>query len=229
MIQSPSFLLVLLQVPSSVLSPIDLLLVLILNDYEKARERKNRKNRNPEQEEKKKEKPQNTSKQTPISLTPLFLYKPAQGVWSFIEQMKASDEGHISALMLARALSCAALRYSLSERDESGGRRRPDTWSTVSSRLVGNGEFPKVVSDHLRLDLNLVERVSVVDTDDGTNHLWNDDHVSEVRSHGLWLLSLWGFLLGLVELLNQSVSLALQTTLEPIQANVKRREKKESQ
>jgi len=128
--------------------------------------------------------------------------------------MKASDEGHISALMLARALSCAALRYSLSERDESGGRRRPDTWSTVSSRLVGNGEFPKVVSDHLRLDLNLVERVSVVDADDGTNHLWNDDHVSEVRSHGLWLLSLWGFLLGLVELLNQSVSLALQTTLE---------------
>jgi len=54
LIQSPSFLLVLLQVPSSVLSPIDLLLVLILNDYEKERERKNRKNRNPEQEEKKK-------------------------------------------------------------------------------------------------------------------------------------------------------------------------------
>ena len=126
----------------------------------------------------------------------------------------------------SKRLVCRCLCYDvcyLSQWDESRRSRRPDTWSTVSSRLVGDGELPEVVSDHLWLDLDLVEGVSVVNSDDGSDHLWNDDHVSQVCSHGLWLLSGWSLLLSLVELLNQSVSLALQTTLEP-----KQRRNKES-
>ena len=119
--------------------------------------------------------------------------------------------------------------FFLLEWDKSRRGRGTDTWSTVSSRLIGDGELSEVVADHLRFDFHLVETLSVVDSDDGTYHLWDDDHVPKVRSHGLWLLPSRSFLLSLVELLNQSVSLALQTTLEPIQANVKRREKKESQ
>lgn len=39
-----------------------------------------------------------------------------------------------------------------------------------------------------RLDLNLVERLAVVDADDGADHLGHDDHVAQVGAHGLGLL-----------------------------------------
>ena len=71
------------------------------------------------------------------------------------------------------------------------------------------------MSDHLRLDLDLVEALSVVNTHNGPNHLRDDNHVSQVSSNGLWLLSGGRFLLGLVELLDEGVSLALETALEP--------------
>lgn len=37
------------------------------------------------------------------------------------------------------------------------------------------------------LDFNSVEGLAVVDTDDATNHLRNDDHVTEVGLDTLWL------------------------------------------
>ena len=71
------------------------------------------------------------------------------------------------------------------------------------------------MSNHLRLDFNLVELLSGVDTDDGTNHLWDDNHVSQVCSDGIWLLIWLGLLLGLSELLDQTHGLALETAVEP--------------
>ena len=85
----------------------------------------------------------------------------------------------------------------------------------MSRGLVSDGELAEVVSDHLRLDLDLVEAVSVVNTHNGPNHLRHDNHVSQVSSDGLWLLSGGRLLLGLVELLDEGVSLALETALEP--------------
>ena len=100
------------------------------------------------------------------------------------------------------------------ERNEPGGGGGSNSWPSVGGWLIRDGELSEVVSDHLRLDLDLVEALSVVDSDDGSDHLWHDDHVPKVGPHGLWLLSGWGLLLGLVQLLDEGVRLALQATRE---------------
>jgi len=71
------------------------------------------------------------------------------------------------------------------------------------------------VTNHLWLDLDGVELLTGVDTNDGTDHLWDNDHVTEVSLDGVWLLVWLGLLLGLAELLDQTHWLALETTVEP--------------
>ena len=71
------------------------------------------------------------------------------------------------------------------------------------------------MANHLWLDLDLVEFLSGVDTNDGTNHLWDDDHVTEVSLDSVWLLVWLGLLLGLAELLDQTHWLALESAVEP--------------
>ena len=39
------------------------------------------------------------------------------------------------------------------------------------------------------LDLNLVESLSIVDTNHATDHLWHDNHVAEMGPHRLRLLT----------------------------------------
>ena len=58
--------------------------------------------------------------------------------------------------------------------------------------VVSQRELTKVVTDHLSLDFNVVEVVAVVHTDNATDHLGNDDHVTEVGLHGLGALVLTG-------------------------------------
>jgi hypothetical protein len=70
------------------------------------------------------------------------------------------------------------------------------------------------VANHLRLDLDLVELLAGVDTDDGADHLGDDDHVTQVRLDEVGLLVGLGLLLGLAELLDQTHRLALQTAVE---------------
>lgn len=70
------------------------------------------------------------------------------------------------------------------------------------------------MADHLGLDLNLVELLTGVDTDNGADHLGDDDHVTEVRLDEVGLLVGLGLLLGLAELLDQTHGLALQTAVE---------------
>lgn len=87
--------------------------------------------------------------------------------------------------------------------------------SKVTDNLLRDGELSKVVANHLRLDLNLVELLSRVDTNDRTNHLWDNDHVTEVSLDEVWLLIWLGLLLGLAKLFDQTHWLALKTTVEP--------------
>ena len=89
-----------------------------------------------------------------------------------------------------------------------------DTGTTVLDGLVGDGELTEVVSNHLRLDLDLVEGLSVVNTNNGTNHLGNNNHVTEVSLDDSGLLVSGSILLGLTQLLDQTHGLALETTLE---------------
>ena len=89
-----------------------------------------------------------------------------------------------------------------------------DTGPPVLDRLVGDGELSQVVSDHLGLDLHLVEALPVVDSDDGSGHLRDDDHVAQVRLDHVWLLVGRALLLLLAQLLDERHRLALQAAGE---------------
>jgi hypothetical protein len=80
--------------------------------------------------------------------------------------------------------------------------------------ILRDRKFSQVVSNHLRLNLNLVELLSRVDTNDATNHLRDNNHVSEMGLDEIGLLVGLGFLLRLSQLLDQTHGLALETTVE---------------
>jgi len=90
-----------------------------------------------------------------------------------------------------------------------------DTGPTVLDWLVGDGELCKIVANHLRLDLNLVEGLAIVDTNNASNHLRDNDHVAEMGLHWLWLLTSWSILFRLAQLLDERHRFPLQTPLEP--------------
>ncbi len=68
--------------------------------------------------------------------------------------------------------------------------------------------------DLAHLDLHLVEGLSVVDPDDGSRHLRDDDHVPQVGLDHVRLLVGRALLLLLAQLLDESHRLALQTAGE---------------
>lgn len=71
------------------------------------------------------------------------------------------------------------------------------------------------MANHLGLDLDLVELLAGVDTDDRADHLGDDNHVTEVGLDEVGLLVGLGLLLGLAELLDQTHGLALEAAVEP--------------
>ena len=60
----------------------------------------------------------------------------------------------------------------------------------------------------------LVESLSVVDTYHRTDHLWHDDHISQVRADWLGLFTTRSFFFGLAQLLDERQGLPLQTSLK---------------
>jgi len=104
--------------------------------------------------------------------------------------------------------------HSLFKRNESGRRGSTLSRSLVGNRSVSNRELTKVVTNHLRLDLNLVENLSVVNTNNRSNHLGKNDHVSEVGLDDSRLLVRASSKLGSSELLHESVRLDLKTVLQ---------------
>lgn len=82
------------------------------------------------------------------------------------------------------------------------------------NRVVSDGEFTQVSADHFWLDFNGTEDLTVVDTDNGTNHFWNNDHVSQVGLDNSWLFVGWSVELGLSELVDQVHWLVTQTSGE---------------
>lgn len=71
------------------------------------------------------------------------------------------------------------------------------------------------MANHFRLDLDLVELLAGVDTNDASNHLGDDNHVSEVGLDEVGLLVGLGLLLGLSELLDEAHGAALQAAVDP--------------
>lgn len=70
------------------------------------------------------------------------------------------------------------------------------------------------MANHLRLDLDLVELLAGVDTDDRADHLGDDNHVTEVGLDEVGLLVGLSLLLSLAELLDQAHGLALKTAVD---------------
>lgn len=71
------------------------------------------------------------------------------------------------------------------------------------------------MANHFGLNFDLVEGLSGVDTDDGADHLGDNDHVTEVGLDEVGLLVGASLLLGLAQLLDETHGLALQTAVEP--------------
>ena len=75
------------------------------------------------------------------------------------------------------------------EWDKPGGVGGTDTRPSVLDGLVADGEFSKVVPNHLRLDLDLVEGLPIVHSNYGAYHLWHNDHVAQMGPDRLGLLT----------------------------------------
>ena len=71
------------------------------------------------------------------------------------------------------------------------------------------------MANHLGLDLNLVELLAGVNTNDTANHFGYDDHVTKVRLHEIRFLVGFSLLLGFSQLLNQTHGLSLKTAVKP--------------
>lgn len=105
---------------------------------------------------------------------------------------------------------CSILKQTaLFQRHETVGG---GTGSTVSHWSVSDGELTQVVTKHLRSDFYLVEGLTIVHTHHGTNHLWEDNHVSHVSLDGNRLLVLWSSKLGSSQFLHETSWLVAQTT-----------------
>uniref|UniRef100_A0A7C9DNY2 Uncharacterized protein n=1 Tax=Opuntia streptacantha TaxID=393608 RepID=A0A7C9DNY2_OPUST len=90
-----------------------------------------------------------------------------------------------------------------------------NTGPTVLHRFVADRKLSQVVTDHFWLDFDLVEGLTIVHTNDATNHLGNYDHVAKMSPHWFRFLTRWGLPFRFPELLDQSHGLALQTPAEP--------------
>lgn len=84
-----------------------------------------------------------------------------------------------------------------------GGSSGTLTSLAMSGVLVGDGEFSKVRSNHVEFDFNRHVVLTIVDTNDGTDHSWDDDAISQSSSDHLWLLTGWDVELGLLESLQK--------------------------
>eukprot|EP00967_Tisochrysis_lutea_P027869 scaffold32377_cov34-Tisochrysis_lutea.AAC.6 len=98
----------------------------------------------------------------------------------------------------------------LLERNELGRGGSTNTGPSVAHRLIRHGELAKVHADHVSLDLNRGEHLALVDTNDGPNHLGDDDHVAQMRLHNVRLVVRAAVLLRLDKLLLQLLDGALE-------------------
>lgn len=84
----------------------------------------------------------------------------------------------------------------------------------MSDRSVSDGELTQVVANHLWLDLDGVEHLTVVNTNQGADHLWNNNHVSQMGLDDSWLLVGWSGQLGGSQLGNETHWLGAQASGE---------------
>ena len=110
--------------------------------------------------------------------------------------------------------SIVALHTSSRGRSEFGWSGSTDSYLTVANWLVGHGELSQIVADHVSFDLNWIPVLSTVDINDGSTHFWDNNTVSKMSFHTLWLFTWDGSFLGLSELCAKSVVFSMDSSLE---------------
>ena len=88
-------------------------------------------------------------------------------------------------------------RQNLLQRNELRRVSSTNTRPVVLHRLVSQRELAQVVTNHLGLDFNVVETLSVVHAHNRADHLRDHNHVTKVSLHRLRTL-----ILGSVRLLH---------------------------
>ena len=89
-----------------------------------------------------------------------------------------------------------------------------NTGATVLDRLIGDAELTEIMANHLRLDLHLVEGLAVVNTNNASDHLGDDDHVTKMGLYTFWLLKSGCLFLGFTESLNEGKGFPLESARE---------------
>lgn len=92
--------------------------------------------------------------------------------------------------------------------------RGTNTWTTVFDGFVGARELGEVVPCHFRFDFDGVEGLAIVYTDDATDHLRDDDHVSQVSLYDGWFLVRRGLFFGFAEFLDETHWTAFEAAVE---------------
>ena len=64
-----------------------------------------------------------------------------------------------------------------------------NTRTSVLNRLVRDGEFGQIMTNHFGLDFYLIEGFSIVNSDNASNHFWNDNHVTQMGLDNLRLFT----------------------------------------
>ena len=113
----------------------------------------------------------------------------------------------------AAADGCRRWTRSL-DGDELGTSGGTDTDLTVANRLVSHGEITEIFTNHVCLDFDGVPVLAGVDFADRSNHLGHDDGITEMGLDWLGLLTIWSFLDGLCQLLDQTVVTRVDSTSE---------------
>ena len=106
-----------------------------------------------------------------------------------------------------------AYTHSLLEWNETRRVSGTDTWSSVFDRFISDTEFTQIMTNHFRFDFDLVEGLSVVDTDNTSNHLWYNQHITQMSLYNRWFLTKRNILLGFTQFSNQSHRFTLQPSV----------------
>merc|ERR550517_1502773 len=94
--------------------------------------------------------------------------------------------------------------------DESWRVGGTNTGPSVFDGFVRDTEFTQVVSNHFRLDFNLVKSLAIVHSNNAAGHLRNDNHVSQMCFNDVGFLVDWALLLLLRSFLINAMGLRLR-------------------
>ena len=86
---------------------------------------------------------------------------------------------------------------------------------TMDDRSISDGEFTKIFADHRFLNVHYSEYFTIVNTDTGTNHFGENNHVSKVGLHNSRRFTRGSVLEGCLDLGHQTNVRPRETSTKP--------------